>query len=333
MTFSPQSPSATSLRTSTTLWVGLSLLGLSLLGLSLLGLWRLAGRPQVPPPSAPASQTVLPAKVSPPMQPPAPPPAPMARPVDPVDLAGLFAAASVCGDRYHCPPLATLCGLAAQPPSAAELPPVVRAALAIWGRAQLPRDATDVRVADAVLRSFAEALTESGDRHGSSQRLCDELGQLLERGQPAIRPTVYAFLGSPGAFQVAGAVELLQHEVERGDRTAEDVIDAGRSLAPFAAALPLAQRWLHEGPLHEVRAAAGVLTSYGAETPEQAALARQLLHRLARHPRLPADAAHLLLQRFAESEDAAFAPALRVLLRHPDATVREHAKSVSRELH
>lgn len=248
-------------------------------------------------------------------------------------LQELFEKAAACGDRYHCPPLATLTQLASEQRPSSQLPAVVRLALAFWADPKTQQLDPQVRIADAVLRSFAESLAARGPDAAQLQKnLCDELGKALDGCSASMRPPIYAFLGSPGAFRLEPAESLLLSEAERADRSPADTLNAARSLAAYDDALDRARRWVHAGTPQAARAAVGLLGGYAAEDPQQGAAVRDLLATLARSPQLPADAALMLLEHLAAMEDREMVASAKQLQQHADAGVRRRAAEVAAQL-
>ncbi len=259
--------------------------------------------------------------------------APDAKPFDPV-LQELFANAAASGDRYHCPPLATLIEMASDSRPASQLPAVVRVALAVWAAPSTQQpDPLLVRIADAVLRSFAESLPSRGQEAAHLQEaLCQELGKTLDGGNASMRPPIYAFLGSPGAFRLASAESLLRSEAERADRSPDETLNAARSLATYDDALDHARRWVRAGTPLSARAAVGLLGGYAVAAPQQAAVVRELLATLARSPQLPEDAALKLLAHLADMEDRAMLASAEQLQQHANEVVRRRATEVASQL-
>lgn len=248
-------------------------------------------------------------------------------------LGKLFASAAECGDRYRCEPLKVLTSLAARPAPDAALPPVVRFALSLWAAPATQQSDSQVRIADAVLRSFAESVAAPRPDADVQQRLLgEELQRTLATCSASVRPVVYAFLGSPGEFTLSPAEALLTGEAERQDRSAEDVALAARSLAAYGDALALARRWVAAGTPQAARAAVGLLGGYASDGPADAAAVRELLTTLAGNPQLPADAALHLLEHLADMQDRTLLQSAAKLEHHTDATVRLRASGVIAEL-
>lgn len=249
------------------------------------------------------------------------------------ELGKLFASAAECGDRYRCEPLKVLTSLAARPGSDAALPPVVRFALSLWAAPTTQQEDPQVRIADAVLRSFAESIAAPRPDADAQQRLLgEELQRTLATCNASVRPVVYGFLGSPAEFKLSQAEALLSREAERPDRSEEDVALAARSLAAYGGALALARRWVAAGTPHAARAAVGLLGGYAADGPADAAAVRELLATLAGNPQLPADAGLRLLDHLADMQDRTLLHSAAKLEHHTDATVRQRASRVVAEL-
>lgn len=248
-------------------------------------------------------------------------------------LKELFARAADCGDRYRCPPLATLTKLASEPRPASELPAVVRVALAIWADPKTQQSDPQVRIADAVLRSFAESLPARGpDTTQLQKHLGEALAKALDGGSASMRPSIYAFLGSPGAFRLAPAEGLLRSEAERTDRLPDDTTSAARSLAAYDDALDHARRWVLSGTPQSSRAAVALLGGFAAETPQQGMAVRELLTALAHSPQLPAAAASNLLDHLADMKDRKMLSSAEHLQHHADGAVQARATEVASQL-
>lgn len=232
---------------------------------------------------------------------------------DTAAIKKLFDDAEACGDRYHCPPLDELTERAARPHElrlldlAFDL--MVDPKVGVGGR--------KYKAASTTGRAWCAARSTEGHTLSAEEEraLRRNVLRLLARKDAVV--SAHSFVE-----YLADARQIFEAEAINPKRSDVEVASALRGLRTREPDLKTITKWL----AGKDTAVAGALLLDGVDHDHlPVADEVTMLLEFARRTDSPPDAARLIAQHAIDHEDAAFAPVVKALAGHPDASVREAA--------